>query len=201
MINLLPPAEKEVIMYARYNTQLRRWMLGVSVGLVGVALVVLGGQMILKQSVDSYQQAISSSKEQLQQQNQKETLEKVKGIQSSFKLVVDVLSREVLFSKLLPQVGRVMPNGTVLEGLSLNTDAGQTAFDITASARDFTSGSQIQVNLIDPANKLFEKADLVNVSCSAKEGVPTAYPCQVTMRVLPAKANQFLLINPEATKK
>ncbi len=201
MINLLPPAEKEAITYARYNTQIRSWIIGAFVGLAGVAIVVLGGQMILRQSTENYQQAINSSKEQLQRQDQKETLEQVKGIQSSFKLVVDVLSREVLFSKLLPQVGQVMPSGTVLEDLSLNTDAGQTAFDLTASARDFTSGSQIQVNLVDPSNKLFEKADLVNVSCPSDQEEPTEYPCRVTMRVLPAKANQFLLINPESNKK
>jgi hypothetical protein len=200
MINLLPPIEKEEIMYARYNTQLRRWIVGAFMGLVGVVVVVLGGQMILRQSTNSYQHAIDESKARLAQQNQKETLEHVKDIQDSFKLVVDVLSREVLFSKLLPQVGLVMPSSTVLEELSPNTEEEQTAFDLTASARDYVSGSQIQVNLTDPTNKLFEKADLVTVSCPAEQEEPTEYPCDVSMRVQPAKENPFLLISSEAKR-
>lgn len=200
MINLLPPAEKEEIMFARYNTQLRRWIAGGLLGLTGVILVVFSGNLLLKQSVQDYESSIATSKSQLANQKQKETLGEVKSIQESFKLVVDVLSREVLFSKLLPRVGQVMPEGTVLEGLSLNTENEQTAFDIAARARDFTSGSQIQVNLTDPENKLFSKADLVNVSCPASQDEPTPYPCTVSMRVQPSEESQFLLISPEVKK-
>lgn len=197
MINLLPPVEKEAIMFARYNTQLRRWIAGGLLGLAGVILVVFSGNLLLRQSVQDYETSIEASKNRLSQHKQKETLEQVKSIQESFKLVVDVLSREVLFSKLLPQVGQVMPENTVLEALSLNTESEQTAFDITARARDFTSGSQIQVNLTDPDNKLFTKADLVNVSCPSKQDEPTPYPCTVSMRVQPTDENPFLLISPE----
>lgn len=197
MINLLPPIEKEAIMYARFNTQLRRWIGGGLLGLIGVILVIFSGNLLLKQSVQDYESSVEASKSRLTQQKQKETLEQVKNIQDSFKLVVDVLSREVLFSKLLPQVGQVMPENTVLEALSLNTESEQTAFDITARARDFTSGSQIQVNLTDPDNKLFTKADLVNVSCPSAQNRPTEYPCTVSMRVQPTNENPFLLISPE----
>lgn len=197
MINLLPPEHKESIMFARYNTQLRRWIAGAMVGLAGVVAVVFGGQFMLQQNADSYQQAIDTNKERLAQQKQKETLEKTKGIQDSFKLVVDVLSREVLFSKLLPQVGLVMPSGTALEGLSLNTEDEETAFEITAVASDYTSASQIQVNLTDPANKLFQKADLVNITCTSEQTEPTDYPCRASMRVLPSTDNQFLLISED----
>ncbi|HTE22155.1 MAG TPA: hypothetical protein VK674_03875 [Candidatus Limnocylindria bacterium] len=199
MINLLPPAEKEVIAFARYNTQLRRWIAGACIGLVGVVLVVLGGQMYLRQSADTFDSAIASSQQRLGAQKQAETLKQVKGIQDSLKLVVDVLSREVLFSKLLQQVGLVMPRGTVLENLSLGTDQAETtAIDLTAKAVDYQSASQIQVNLQDPANKLFEKADLINIACTPAAEEPNPYPCQVTLRVLPATENPFLLLSKEA---
>ncbi len=201
MINLLPPAEKDAIIYARYNTQLRRWILGSLIGLAGVIIVVLGGNIILQQNISDYDKAIASSKEQLKQQNQTETLEQVKGIQDNFTLVVDVLSREVLFSKLLPRVGQVMPTGTVLEGLSLTTEGEQTAFDLTAKATSVATGSQIHTNLTDPDNKLFKKADLVNVTCPSEQEEPSPYPCTVTMRVLPADANEFLLMKKEDKKK
>lgn len=203
MINLLPPKEKEAIVFARLNVRLRHWIIGALVGLVGVALVVSAGNMLVGQTISDYDSTIATTKKRLENNKQQETLQEVKGIQESFKLVIDVLSREVLFSKILPRVGQVMPSGTVLEGLSLNTDSTETAFDITASAVDFTSGSQIQINLTDPANKLFSKADLVNVACKESEAEsekPAEYPCKVTMRVQPTESSQFLLISPSGKK-
>lgn len=197
MINLLPPAEKDAIAYARYNTQLRRWISGGLVGLVGVILLVMAGQMYLNQNADDYRSANKARQERLVKDKQQETLAQVKNIQTSFKLVVDVLSREVLFSKLLPQVGAIMPTGTVLENLSLNTEGEVTAFDITAKADNYQSASQIQANLEDPANKLFDKADLIDITCTSPKE-PTPYPCSVQARVQPSKENQFLLLNKEA---
>lgn len=201
MINLLPPTEKETIIYARYNTQVRRWIIGTLAGLIGVGLVVFGGNIILQQSINDYDQAIQTSKEQLKQQDQQNTLDEVKAMQGNFTLALDVLSREVLFSKLLPRVGQVMPHGTVLEGLSLTASDEQTAFDLTAKARNVAAGSQIHTNLTDPDNKLFKEADLVNVTCPSKQEDSDQYPCTVTMRVLPADTNEFLLIKKEGKKQ
>lgn len=198
MINLLPDEDKQAIAYARYNSQLRSWIFGAFIGLAGVLLVVLGGQLMINENIDSFDQAIAANKQTLQEQDQKKTLENAKNIQQNFQLAVDVLSREVLFSKLLPRVGQVMPSGTVLENLSLNTESEETAFDLSARAKDINTGSQIQVNLTDPDNKLFQKADLVNISCKTDE--ENLYPCSVSMRVLPTETNEFLLINPEDKK-
>ena len=199
MINLLPPAEREEITFARYNTQLRRWIIGACVGLVGVVLVVLGGQVYLQQTTDSYASAITSSKDNLSRQKQSETLGRVNSIQSSLKLAIDVLSREILFSKLLEQVGQIMPKGTVLETLSLSTEnPEQTAFTLTARSKDYQSASQIQANLEDPSNKLFEKVDLNSISLQPKSDTDP-YPYVAILRVLPAKDNPFLLLSKEAS--
>lgn len=198
MINLLPPEEKENIVFARHNTQLRRWIAGAGCGLAGVFLVVLGGQVYLQQTTRSYEASIKASKQNLTDQKQTETLQRVKSIQDSLTLVVDVLSREVLFSKLLPQVGQIMPRGTVLEDLSLSTDGStRTAFNLTARAKDYQSASQIVANLTDPANKLFEKVDLNNITLQPKDE-NDQYPYQASLRVLPSKDNPFLLLSKEA---
>ncbi len=201
MINLLPPDVKESIVYARRNSQLRRWIVGSLAGLVGVVLVILGGQVVIRLSISDYESIVANGKEQLKQQDQQQTLKQVSSIHDNFKLVVDVLSREILFSKLLPRVGQVMPEGTVLEGLSLNTENEQTAVELTASAKDMTSGSQIHINLMDPRNNLFKKADLENINCPADQPRPTEYPCSVTIRALPATESEFLLMNSRGESK
>jgi hypothetical protein len=87
----------------------------------------------------------------------------------------------------------------VLQDLSLNTEGETTAFDLTASASSYQAGSQIQANLQDQDNKLFEKADLVSIACETPEE-PTPYPCQVEVRVQPAKDNQFLQLPNQKDK-
>ena len=113
------------------------------------------------------------------------------------KLVVNVLSREILFSKLLTQTGAVTPSNTSLTDLSINQVAG--AIDIKAKATDITAATQLQVNLQDPANKIFTKADIQNITCKPDATDPK-YPCNVTLKALFAKDNPFLFINKGTAK-
>jgi hypothetical protein len=107
-----------------------------------------------------------------------------------------VLSKEILFSKLIQQVGAAMPANTSLNGLSINKVQG--GIDLTASAVDYTAATQVQVNLSDAQNKIFTQADIVSINCStgtSSSTQDTTYPCTVTIRALFAKNNPFLFIN------
>lgn len=194
MINLLPPDVRRDINFARHNTQIIRYIIGCLLGFIGVLILALSGKIYLHKNIDTYKATLETNRQQQQLQKQEETLTKVKDIQNSVKLVVDVLSKDILFSKLLPQVGAIMPPGTVLENFTLSTESDQAAFEITARSKDFESASQIQVNLEDNSNKLFEKADLVDISCQSVSETTDLYPCKTTLKVLPSNNSQFLLI-------
>lgn len=200
VINLLPIGYKQEIIFARRNRIILRWIFGSLIGLLGVIFFAVAGQFFLRQSINSYNDLIHTQSEELKKNNQKETLDQVKSIQNNFMLVVDVLSKEVLFSKLIPRVGQVMPQGTLLESMNINAQDDTLSFDISARATDFTPGSQIQVNLTDPANKLFVKADLVNIDCTDDNEKYPNHPCKVKMRVLPAESNEFLFLEKKANK-
>jgi hypothetical protein len=89
-----------------------------------------------------------------------------------------------------------MPANANLTGLDINGVQG--GLDITANAADYKTATQVQVNLSDPANKIFEKADIVDIKCDGSANAN--YPCQVTIRALFAKNNPFLFINNRAAK-
>ncbi len=198
MINLMPPAHKESLSYARRNSALLKWILGIGVGALGIVLFAGGSLFYLKQDTRSLQRSIEASEADLKIQDEAETLKRVDEISGRLKLVVDVLSKEVLFSKLLQQIGLVMPSGTILQDLRLNKDL-QGGIDLTIGAVNYNAATQVQVNLQDPANGIFEKADLQNISCSTEEDVGD-YPCQVEIRALFIKDNNpFLLLNQEGT--
>ncbi len=187
MINLLPEATKQQIFYARRNTMLKNWLIAVAIGVLGIIVVIAAGHMFISQSVDSLEAQVATAQSQLKEQKLEETQKRVTEISESVKLTTQVLSKQVLFSKLLTQVGAAMPAGSSLQSLSINSVEG--GIDLTAAATTYQAATQVQINLSDPANKIFEKADIVSVTC--QDNAKTAYGCQVSIRALFAKDNNF----------
>lgn len=196
MINLLPPEVRESITYARRNVRLLKWAFAMGIGILGIAAVIVFGQLYIKQSIKSYTADIEAAREQLKVQKLEETQTKVESISSSLKLVVQVLSKQVAFPDLIKQIGAAMPANTALTDLRISQLQG--GIDLTAIASDYNTASQIQVNLQDPENQIFEKADIVNIACSGSNESNSRYPCTVSIRALFAKDNKFLFLSPSA---
>ena len=198
MINLLPPAIKKDITFARRNTLLKQWVFITLVLTIGLSVLTFFGDLYIKNSIKAYQ----SQNQTIQQQITSDKLSKdeaqLTAISNNVKLVNQVLSKEVLFSKLLQQMGAAMPAGSVLENLQI---AGvQGALNINARATSYTTATQIQVNLQDPVNKIFQKVDIVSIDCSeinnpSPNPLSQAYPCKVQLTGLFAKNNPFLFVN------
>ncbi len=200
MINLLPTDLKQTITYARRNTVLRRWLVALFVSVFTIWGIVVVGQLYTQQSIHTMTKQVDQGKQQLESQNLTKTQAQVKDLSNSLKLVVQVLSRQILFSKLLSQIGAALPNGSVLTQLSINDTQG--GIDLSAAASDYQTATQVQINLQDSGNKIFEKADIVNVQCAPDTGGNSRrvdYPCTVQVRALFAKNNPFLLITKAAT--
>lgn len=198
MINLLPPDIKQDYLYGARNTTLLRWSFAFAAGLVGLALIATYGLVTMQNSAANYQKQVDVAQQQLTAQNLSGTEKQVKELSGDFKLVVTVLSKEVLFSKLLRQIATVIPNNAILTGLNINQTSG--GIDLTAAAKDYNTATQLQLNLEDPANKIFSKADIVSISCSAT-AQNTDYPCNVQIRALFSNNNPYLFINSKGTKK
>ncbi len=192
MINLLPPDVRQNFTYARRNTKLRRWAIAGVFGILGVAAVVFFGQIYMNQAIKSYAAQAEVTRSQLQAQKLDETQKRVSEISSSLQLVVQVLSKEVLFSKLIRQIGAVIPSGAAMTDLKISKLQG--GIDLQFNAVDYQTASQVQVNLQDPSNKIFDKADILNINCASNPSDPR-YPCQVSIRAQFAKNNPFLFIN------
>jgi Tfp pilus assembly protein PilN len=191
MINLLPPETRNDLLYARKNNQLRRWLVYLLIGLLGALLIFGGGVFYLSQTTKNLNENSRKARESLQLQKIEETQAQVEQLSSNVKLTTQVLSREILFSKLLTQLGSALPANTALSQLQI--DKLQGGLTITALAKDIESATQIQLNLQDPKNQIFEKADIENISCS--DSALSAYDCTVQLRALFAKNNPFLFIS------
>lgn len=194
MINLLPPAAKESLIFAHHNTKIARLIVGFCIGLAGVVIVLGASLFYLQQEVNTYKTTNKDGETALKQQNEAATIAQVQDISNSLKLVVNVLSQEILFSKLLRQVGAQMPPNTVLQDLKLSNEL-DGALDLQVGAADYDSASQVQVNLVNSKDNLFDKADLIGVNCARTDNDDSNYPCRASLRAVFNKDNNFTLLD------
>ncbi len=199
MINLLPSDSKQNYSYARRNTKLLRWASVLLASIAGVGIIVAFGLFYMNQSINDYTVQNAKIQQDLKDQKLEETQKNVQDISSSLKLVVKVLSKEVLFSKLIKQIGTAIPTNAVLTDLEISKTQG--GIDLTAIAADYNTATQVQVNLKDPANKIFDKADILNITCSTAQAANKKYPCSISIRAQFAKSNPFLFISPTTGSK
>lgn len=192
MINLLPPDTKNGYRYARGNVALRKWIVLFLVSIVGLAAIATIGSLRIHTASQENSKAITASRATLVKEDFDGTQKRVEEISSSFKLVVKVLGQEILFSKLIKQIATTIPVGANLTGLNINES--QSVVDITAEAVDYRTATQVQVNLADPNNRIFSKADIVNVDCKT-QSTAGHFPCTITIRALFMGNNEFLFIN------
>lgn len=199
MINLLPEDLKEQYLYGRKNSTLRKWATGMVFGLIGTILVTFSGLFYMQKSINDYTSSVASTEQTLKDEKLIETQAQATEITGNLKLVVNVLSKEVQFSKLLKQIGSVIPSNTALTDLSISEISG--GIELAAVSSDYTSATQLQVNLEDPANKIFSKADILNISCAdSATATDKRYPCTIRLRALFSKDNPYLFINQKAPK-
>ena len=195
MINLLPFETRNNMLYARKNSTLRKWLTYLIFALFGAVLIVVVGLFYLSQTTKSIEQKTIESRQSLQAQNIEGTQKEIDTISNNVKLTTQVLSREILFSKLLNQLGAALPANTALQQLQI--DKIQGGITIIAQAKDIDSATQVQLNLQDPKNKIFEKADIESISCDPT--VSRNYPCIVQLRALFTKDNPYLYISPSVS--
>ncbi len=199
MINLLPPATKESYKYARVNTIMRRWLIGISAGIFGLILVTIWGMIFLNQAISENKTLVSSTQDQLKSENLKGVTKQVSDITTNLKLMSTVLSQEVLFSALLDQVAKAMPPGAVLTDLNITGVTG--GLNLQAATTNYQTATQLQVNLQDPNNKIISKADVVSIHCtSGGVGLASTYPCKAQYRALFVNKNPYLFINSSPSK-
>ncbi|QQS20068.1 hypothetical protein IPL85_01260 [Candidatus Saccharibacteria bacterium] len=189
MINLLPPQIKQAYRFGRINRHLTRWITALALGIVGAVLITAVGYMYLSQETTNYKKQVATTQSRLAEQNFTGLQEEVRNISNNLNLVVDVLSKQILFSELLTQIATLLPSETNLSALSISQVQG--AIDITAAAKTYEAAAQIQVNLADPKNGVFSKADIISINCSGTTG----YPCTVSIRALFASNSSYMLIN------
>lgn len=179
MINLLPSDYADDIRRGRQNTKLRDWLVGMGAAIAGLIVILFGGWVYISQQEKGLQRGLNITNQQLKDQNLSKVQADAKEITGDIKVINQVLSSEIRFSDIIQSIGQVMPQGSVLESLSLNKITG--TLDLSADATNYNSTAQIAANLSDPKNGLFSKVDVISVSCNSTN---PNYKCNATFKAL-----------------
>jgi len=191
MINLLPPDVKQEVTFGRRNNILLRWILAIVFVITGVAIMSVVGQFYITNSTKSQQKVAKLSQERMASQNLKETEQELQTLSDNVKTIVQILNKQLLFSKMLNTIGGILPNGTVLSDITLSTS--DAAIDLSIATADRPAATQAFVNINDPKNNFFSKADLVSIICDNSS--TKKYYCTSQIRVTLKTDSSFYFLN------
>lgn len=143
MINLLSTDRKGEIRAARANVLLLRYM-----AIIGLAFAFIAGAVYISYSV---LQVTMNNAEQLVESNDvkadvySETKQQVDELSVRLNDAKVIADQEIRYSSVLVKIGQLMPAGTVLGDLKLETNSfNGTPVQITAYAKSTAEASQLQ---------------------------------------------------------
>lgn len=191
MINLLPPETKKDRYYGRKNVVLLKWislslvLFIMLIASIGIGLGIMN-RAISNANINKQVLATSISDDKLN-----ETEQSYNEFLNNVKTVTQILSKQVLYSSLLQQIGKVTPPGANLNSVSISSTDNALNLNFTINSPDIAP--ILQLNLQDQKNKLFERADIIQVNCQQKE--KTDNPCTAQLRAEYKKDAMFIFIN------
>ncbi len=201
MINLLPPDYKKSLLFARRNLRLRKYVVasfGILLVLIGIILV---GHMYIADTENAVKNDIQTTQGIVDSGERTKAQTDAEDMSASVKTTTLILGHQVMFSKLIQKLGNVFPPGAILLDIQLSKVEG--AIDLHLRSKTYSQATQVQINLQDTKNALFEKADIISISCVPNDSSTATtktseydsskeYPCEINIRALFKQGASFL---------
>jgi Tfp pilus assembly protein PilN len=179
MINLLPADLKEARQYGRRNRSIVGYCFGVIV--IGAATVSIAFFNMRFVMADESRIKTEMESRQVEAEKLETGQKEVDKIASQLKTIDKLYSGEVKFSDLIPKIGSLLPNGMVLNALTL-TGGKTSPLQLDVDMESQNLAAVFQQNLVN--SDLFEAADISNITAKGggtpKPGVKS-YPFGATL--------------------
>ena len=190
MINLLPETNKQEIQAARLNVILLRYNF-----LVLAALGLLASMCFLFYTVLQANQVnarAATDKNEAQTQTYQAVRTAATEYKSNLTIASQILDNGVSYSSYLISLTKLLPNGVILDGISLNSQTFGQQISLVTKATNYTTATKLKENFQTSTlfgNVHFET--LVNDAVAGQsQGISLKYPITATIRVLVKKENQ-----------
>lgn len=147
--------------------------------------------IIFRKNSSNLRAVAVETEQRIANQNLESTQKEIETLSNNMKTVLQILNKQLLFSKVLTKIGSVLPVDSALTGVNLSATDSAIELEIVSSNR--TAASQAFVNISDPKNGLFEKADLLSVECPKTPS--RADPCTTAIKVVIKTDSSFYYLN------
>lgn len=199
MINLLPLEIRQERLYGRRNRILVGYVIALVITAALVATVMLGSLTVFGTNSNTLREEVELNKIVIStlQTSTSDLNKTVDRLETVNKLYESGIS----FSELIPKIGSLLPEGTILNGLSLTGDSTDTlTLDVNLEKPELTA--VLVRNLIE--SDIFEAADIGTIVPKGAEG--DRYRYGTTVRVSfegasAAKKKAEAAIKAEAARK
>jgi len=183
MINLMPDNDKVEIRAARVNIVLARYIFVILIAFAFLVLLLAGSYLVLTQTKNSAQQLIDGNATKAAVFSS--TKAQIETLSSSLSETKTILDQEVLYSNILTHIGQQMPEGTILDKITLDA-ASFTGTPITLKVYAKTNEATVALRQKFQSTPLFSNVNFESVS-GAASGVP-GYPVSVSLTLTLNKA-------------
>lgn len=178
MINLLPPETKREFRAAHANTALIRYItfLGISMAFLAVACSVTYMFLLSAKTTNEELSKTASTIKSSQSSYQNQT--------DNLNVSTSILSRKITYSNIITSLGSVLPAGTILKSLTLDSSTIGSTYDIQIMARS----ADLEPNLKNTINgsPLFSNYKLISTETDSTN--PPEYPITLNVNVVMNKA-------------
>jgi Tfp pilus assembly protein PilN len=184
MINLLPHEEKRQLRAARTNTLLLRYNIALLIVLIFLGLATMIVSLYLGNTKALAEQTINTNKAKAASyatiQSQADLF------RSNLSIAKQILGSEVTYNKIILSIASLMPPGTILDKLNLDSQTFGTPIVLTAQANSYESAIKLKDSL--QSSPLFSDVHFESItSADGKNGYPFNVNLSVTFKKEAAK--------------
>lgn len=177
MINLLPPEHKKELRAARVNVALRRYVLLEIVGVGLLAATIAATFVIMSMARTNAEQEIvdNTTRASDYQAVDKQATE----FRSNLATAKAILDKEVQYSKVILEISKNIPDGIILDVLSLDATTFGSPTTLSAKAKSYDHALELKSRF--ESSDIFSNVYLESVAQSTD--TDTKYPVDVRINV------------------
>ena len=176
MINLLPYSVREEREYGRKNRLLVAYSTVIITTAFIVAIIMIGSLQFVGQDTQAIEQTIEANETQIVQLES--NIEGLKDVANRLQAADTLFEQNVIFSQLIPEIASSLPQGTVINGLSLSGGVNDT-LSLNVSMVSADLAPVLQRTLTESA--LFDAADIGSISPTGNEESVYAFSATVNV--------------------
>lgn len=176
MINLMPDDAKKELRAARTNVVLIRYIGIITLAVLFLLTILVGGYMVLGRTQESAKQLIAAN--DLKADVYSTTEAQVATLSAGLSEARGILDQEILYSKVLMGIGQLMPKGTVIDKIELDSSSFGTS-PVTLQVYAKTTGDTVSLQSNFKNSPLFSNVTFQTVSDNS--GALDGYPVSATL--------------------